>query len=667
MAKKTIFGKMKGWIGKKLAGIIEAADEENPLARTIKKVGFSFMEGERSDFQESPFELEDIDAAYNTDSYVRQALDKYIELMFKSGWNIKYKNEKVKEYIKKRFSVLADSMGSPIDQFWKELSEDLVKYSNVFLIKARKDPADVNYVNGLTYKGLGDKDPVAGYFRQAPSTISIQVDKHGTVSRYKQVVGENEKTFKKEDVVHIYFKKPAGRFFGVPLATPVLDDVRLLREVEDNVARLIYRHLNPLYLYRVGIDKPGYEATDEEIEYMKQQIENMPTEGGLVIPERHDVNILGAEKEALDAEKYLKYFERRVFTGFGTPETVMGRGDTSNRSTAESQSSEMRDSVRAYQTVVEDFINHFIMRELLLEGGFDPILNPEDIAEFEFNEIDVDLKIKIENHSIYKYEHNAITHDEMRQELGFEPLSDLSRLNGNMFNSDSSDTDNREDPENQHSNNKEYFNKMFGSNNLEEKMSAAYLQARREIIDNTDFYYEDVKTKEHYIKEAELSLNLAEKKIRNFVKAYSTKAYKRGFEAAESELNKNLKAENSNVINEELDKYLKQFFESIKDSIVLTLNKENKYVDIISKQASIFSALEYKLYYLSRNFLMSSYNLGFANAGKEAGKESLSYVENEKIKVINFTDGIFDKLPNKKPVGEFYLTYKKLDERGLAA
>lgn len=111
----------------------------------------------------------------------------------------------------------------------------------------------------------------------------------------------------------------------------------------------------------------------------------------------------------------------------------MGRGDTSNRSTAETQSVEMRDSVEAYQTVVQDFINHFILRELLLEGGYDPFLNPDHTAQFEFNEIDIDMQIKLENHIIYKYEHNAISHSEMRQTLGLEPVTDFSLFNGNLF------------------------------------------------------------------------------------------------------------------------------------------------------------------------------------------------------------------------------------------
>jgi hypothetical protein len=62
-----------------------------------------------------------------------------------------------------------------------------------------------------------------------------------------------------------------------------------------------------------------------------------------------------------------------------------------------------------------------------MEGGYDPVLNPDQNVEFRFNDNDVDVMIKKEVHAIYKYEHNAITEDEMRSELGKDPIADADR------------------------------------------------------------------------------------------------------------------------------------------------------------------------------------------------------------------------------------------------
>lgn len=65
------------------------------------------------------------------------------------------------------------------------------------------------------------------------------------------------------------------------------------------------------------------------------------------------------------------------------------------------------------------FSEKYLFTELLLEGGFNPLLNKEDYVAFEFNEVSIDTKIKIESNTIQKYQGNVITLEEARRELGF--------------------------------------------------------------------------------------------------------------------------------------------------------------------------------------------------------------------------------------------------------
>ena len=111
----------------------------------------------------------------------------------------------------------------------------------------------------------------------------------------------------------------------------------------------------------------------------------------------------------------------------GIPAIMWGRGDTANRSTGDNMTSEMADRIRAITKIIEMFFNSFIVKELLMEGGYDPVLNPDQVAELKFHDNDVDVKIKKEVHAIYKYEHNAITEDEMRELLGMDPIADTDR------------------------------------------------------------------------------------------------------------------------------------------------------------------------------------------------------------------------------------------------
>ena len=108
----------------------------------------------------------------------------------------------------------------------------------------------------------------------------------------------------------------------------------------------------------------------------------------------------------------------------GVPAVLFGRGNTANRSTSESMASEMSDRINAIQHNNEVFINNYIDKELLLEAVYDYITNPDHLVEFKFNDSDYDTKIKKETHAINQYEHNAITEDEMRSELGRDPITD---------------------------------------------------------------------------------------------------------------------------------------------------------------------------------------------------------------------------------------------------
>ena len=144
----------------------------------------------------------------------------------------------------------------------------------------------------------------------------------------------------------------------------------------------------------------------------------MPTDGGIVTPERHEIKVIGAEGEAIKAGEYLKYFEARVFTGLGVSATMMGRGDTANRSTADNMTSEMHDRIKAFQEVLSTFVNEFMIQELLLEAGYDPLENEEHRVFFRFNEIDTEPDQK--KTAVYNIKAKRLSAKMMR-EIGLDP------------------------------------------------------------------------------------------------------------------------------------------------------------------------------------------------------------------------------------------------------
>lgn len=398
----------------------------DPKQSIIKKIGLALTDGGGGggkEFTPPEYDFQEITDAYNTEGYIRQAIDKYIEMMFKSDWEFVGQNPNAVEYVNMRFKLMAEATQIPTNQLFIEVAEDLVKYSNVIIAKARAK--DNLPFQGLNVTGVGENLPVAGYFPINVATIKVMRDKFGVVKRWQQEVdgGDKPVAFKPDDIIHIYYKREKGRAFGTPFLVPALDDLRSLRQVEENVLRLVYRNLHPLWHVKVGLEQEGLGAQDGEVDDVRNEIDNMDIEGALITTERVNISPI-ASNQIIDAKEYLKYFEQRAFTVLGVSELMMGRGNTANRSTGDNLSGEFIDRVKAMQRVMMTFINEFMLKEIMMEGGFDPIMNPDDAVKFQFNEIDMDSKIKAENQAVFLYEHNAISEDEMRELIGRDIIED---------------------------------------------------------------------------------------------------------------------------------------------------------------------------------------------------------------------------------------------------
>jgi len=399
------------------------------------------------------FDMVEITTAYSTDSYVRQAVDEIISFMFKSGHEIVGKDQGAVDYVKLRLKAMEFATNKPFNQFLTEVGEDLVMYHNVFIIKARA-PASYKYPGNISVKPVIATKTVAGYFVLPPETVEIKRDERGNIKEYRQNSAEGEIKYKPSEIIHIYADRPRGRAYGIPFLAQVLDDVRLLRNIEEMISRLIHKETFPLLHYTIGTEEPGGDAEVNEIDDAAEALETLTRDGALITNARHKITIIGSEGKALSAHEYLKYFEARVFTGLGVSEVVMGRGATSSKSTSDNMYADMHDKAKAYLTIVANFFKFYIINELLFEGGYLPTEMAEDAVYLQFNDTDQDAKIKIENQAIQKHVQGATTFEEMRLELKLDPISpeDEKRLYYNMTGEVASpdSVDNAAQPANQH-------------------------------------------------------------------------------------------------------------------------------------------------------------------------------------------------------------------------
>lgn len=386
------------------------------------------VDSDGTSYDSSEYDLSEIKDAINTDSYLKVACTKYSQLVMKSGYQITSVNEDAVTYIKQRIRAMEFGTGIPFDMLMNGIAQDLVPYSNAFLIKSRVD----KIANNLEAKGVLSQKPVGGYFRADPTTITIKRSSDGSITGYQQEVGSTTKTYKPEDVIHFYADKEAGNAFGTPRISPALEDVKILRKVEGNTLSLLYRFALPLYQMKIGLAKENFMATDKEIQEAQNQIEKMPMDGIIITNERTEFHTVGAEGTAVDMVPYLQYYENRVFSALNVSQSMMGRGGA--KQDADSMEQQIHDQVKYYQHIMETFIERAMFDELLLEGGYDPIFTEDDQVTFSFNEISLDTKIKLENHITTQFQGNMLTFEEARRQMGLlSDQIDTSRLYANMI------------------------------------------------------------------------------------------------------------------------------------------------------------------------------------------------------------------------------------------
>ena len=398
----------------------------------IKAVGFITSHSQRREWFHRPeYNLQEVRDAAEADSYVKISLSKTSYLIYKAGWKFKSENQQAIDYLEQRFKIMSYCTGVPMDILMQGIADDLVKYSNAFLLKSRVDK-----IPGVKAKPLDeDSSIIGGYTRIDPCSIKIKRDKHGNILKYEQGYGGNKKQFKPDDVIHFYLDKDANNAFGTPRIIAALDDVKLLRKIEGNVTALIYRFAMPLYQWKIGIPEVGFQATDEEISKAKYEIESGSLDGVFITNEKTEIKAIGSEDVAMNMQPYLAYFENRVFSALGVSAAQMGRGGA--KQDADSMEQQVHDTVKYIQRMMAEFIEKKMLMELLLEGGFNPF-DSNTYVDYVFEEISLETKIKKENHEINKYQSNVTTYPEARRRMGMKDQSDDDEMLYNRFITDES-------------------------------------------------------------------------------------------------------------------------------------------------------------------------------------------------------------------------------------
>lgn len=376
-----------------------------------------------------PYDFTEAYRIVDTESFVSAAISKKKNLILKDGFKFVSENEDDVLYIKRRLNEISFVTDTPFTILLGQIVDSLLHNHNMFLYIARKENASTGEVRT---EGRRKIKPIAGFFHLSETKTDIIENNLGTVIGYKYNINRgiyNE--FKKDEVLHLYINKKPDLNIGTPPLEAVKDDILSLRQIEENLERLIYKLSVPLIHAKVGSEKfpAGVDQITgrPEIDVVNDQILSMDDAGGITTTDRVDIKMLGAESQALRLSSYIEHFKNRVLVGLTISDVDLGTGTTTTGGAASIVSEALRQNVEMYQTTIEEFITDNIITPLLLErpkNSSKQYLEDEDKVLFKFNKSNLDSKIKLESHYINETNAKLITVDEYRVLTGRRALTD---------------------------------------------------------------------------------------------------------------------------------------------------------------------------------------------------------------------------------------------------
>lgn len=342
---------------------------------------------------------------FTLDSDVQRSVYRHVELILSGGVTFTSDNPEAAKALQQRLHLMAIVSGYGNELVWlAEATMDLVIYQNAFFSR-RQSKAQL---------GLASQKAraIVCYDILPPETIRYTLDKD---RRIKEITS-NGVTYSAKDVIQIHFLRASGHLFAISTLFPALDDIKMVRSMEDIVYEMVLKNLHPILHARVGVDTP-VRVPEDDLHRVNEAIKNMDAHSGFMVTRGHTkLEMIGSESRALRTEGLIDRFRARVYDALNLP---------ADRKKAERIPSEMKDRIGTIRLLGLGMIETTIFYELLLAEGFDPINKPEDRVKMVFNAPDPDDQIKLENHQQQLYVQGLAGLNEMRIRMKLRPCDDV--------------------------------------------------------------------------------------------------------------------------------------------------------------------------------------------------------------------------------------------------
>lgn len=400
-----------------------------------------------SRFSDGEYGFDIIRKAINTDSYARLRMEKYTMISTVMGYSIVGPDDKKSmvaiEYLNDYLFNLEQNTNLLFTDIIDSIFSSLYGFSNCFIHVIRDKYGNITRMEVIDLMN---------------NEISILHDDMGNIYGYIQYIinGNNimfGRVYDKKEI--IFLKVFGGKLFGKPILSSVIDDIRMLRRLEENMILQSFQYSIPPLIYKVKPANPASPiAEDPNIINAQRELESLLAHGGLVTTTESQIDI-PVPSSLLDMTKYLDYAKQRVLSGLYLSTIAVGETSSANKATANVMFDDIVNHAKYHQLKVAEYVNKYIINDILLHAKNKFIRKYINKVKLAFPEIDISYITQVANTEILLYNAGLVSRNEVRTKINYGPMSEQDKndtvyANGSVNQSTVNEAKQRSMPTNQY-------------------------------------------------------------------------------------------------------------------------------------------------------------------------------------------------------------------------
>ena len=316
-----------------------------------------------------------------------------------------------------------------------KIAEQMLRFGSAVVFKQRTRSSDMDsYADPMTG---GNRLPLHTFAVPDMTTVEVFVDRKGRPRKWRQHPHLKDRpdqmpTYLDRDVLVAQLPQRATpMYFWTPaLATPVLYAIEVLKDLHDTIEAHSQSIVDvPRYVqvgdkdFLDGVVKPKMLDQMSSTLYMTEQGKT------LVVPWYVKAETMEKESYTEELISTAEFWNRVVRKGVGGTELDDGKGEGSNRATADILGEK---DMRLAQALVPEIQLVFrgLFMDKLLENGVKmaDIQSHRDMVSLEFEDIDLTAQQARESHTVFMFQNDGLTHGEFRTRLGEDPDEDKADM-----------------------------------------------------------------------------------------------------------------------------------------------------------------------------------------------------------------------------------------------